>query len=205
MKKRVGYVFLGILGFSLYLGILTSKQLLAVTTFSDFTNFWAIKGVGTLNNTAIAWLDTNRDFYLYDGDFYLGGKGSTPSTTAGEYPGLKVQLKNDGATAWAQGTLVIADADCAGCGKAGTATTDLTSWIGIAEEAVAAGAVGYVTVAGYALALTTGTVNRGDTLVSTTSAAGYLTGDSTPTTGADVGVALSSGTSAGGLTVVRLR
>jgi len=78
-------------------------------------------------------------------------------------------------------------------------------WIGISEGAVAAGSIGYITVGGYALALTTGTVNRGDTLVSTGTVSGYLGADTTPTTGADVGVALSSGTAAGGLTIIRLR
>lgn len=172
---------------------------------NDFSDFWTIKGIGSLANTAIAYIGTNRNFHLYDGDVILGSKGNQPSTTTGEYPGFKVQIKNCGATAWVQGTLVVADPNAVGCGAKGGATTDLTSWIGVSEGAVAVGAIGNISVGGYALALTTGTVSRGDTLVSTTSAAGYLTGDSTPTSGADVAVALSSGTAAGGLTIVRLR
>lgn len=175
------------------------------STSNDFSDFWTIKGIGTLTNTAIAFIDTTRDFNLYDGDIVLGAKGNQPSTTAGEYPGYKVQIKNCGSTAWVQGTLVIANANAAGCGQTGTATTDLTSWLGISEGAVAVNAVGSITVGGYALALTTGTVNRGNTLVSTSSTAGYLTGNATPTTGADVGVALSSGNAAGGLTIIRVR
>jgi hypothetical protein len=172
--------------------------------FSDFTSFWAVKGIGTLTNTAIAYVDVARDFVLYDGDVRLGGKGNKPSTTAGEYPGYKVQIKNCGTAAWVQGSLVTVNDDAAGCGQTSPATGDLTDWVGISEGAVAVGSVGYITVGGYALALTSGTVNRGDVVISTT-VAGYLGADTTPTTGADVGVALSSGTAAGGLTLIRLR
>lgn len=173
---------------------------------NDFTSFFTIKGIGSLVNTAILWLDgTYRSLHLYDGDVILGGKGNQPSTTAGEYPGFKVQLKNCGTAAWVQGTLVTVNDDAAGCGRTSPATLDLTDWVGISEGSVAVGSVGYITVAGYALALTTGTVNRGDTLVSTGTVAGYLGADTTPTTGADVGVALSSGNAAGGLTIIRLR
>lgn len=173
---------------------------------NDFTSFLTIKGIGTLANTAIMWLDgTYRSFHLYDGDIILGAKGNKPSTTAGEYPGVKVQLKNCGDAAWVAGNLITVDDDEAGCGTRSAATTDLTDWVGISEGAVAVGSVGYVTVGGYALALTSGTVNRGDVLVSTVGASGYLGADTTPTTGADVGVALSSGNAAGGLTIIRLR
>jgi hypothetical protein len=175
--------------------------------FSDFTSFWAIKGIGSLTNTAIAYIDVARDFVLYDGDVRLGGKGSAPSTTAGEYPGYKVQIKNCGTAAWVQGHLIVVNDDAVGCG-ATVNGTDRTDVIGVSEGAVAVGSVGYITVAGYALVLTTGTVNRGDVIVSSapgTGLIGYAGADTTPTTGADVGVALSSGTAAGGLTLIRLR
>lgn len=201
-KFKKGIVLIGLVSVA-FLGAKTFAS--TFTAFNDFTSFWAIKGIGSLVNTAIAWVDTNRDFNLYDGDIRLGGKGNQPSTTAGEYPGFKVQIKNCGSTAWVQGTLVTVNDGAAGCGQTSPATTDLTDWIGISEGAVAAGSVGYVTVGGYALALTTGTVNRGDALVSTGTVAGYLGADTTPTTGADVGVALSSGPAAGGLTIIRLR
>jgi hypothetical protein len=208
MKKRFGYAFLGLTGFLTLLGVVSNQKLFAITAHNDFTSFWTIKGVGTLINTAIAWIDNStRSFNLYDGDIYFGGKGNKPSTTSGEYPGLKVPIKNCGSASWAQGNLVVVNDDEAGCGTLASAL-DRTDWIGIAEGTTAAGSVGYVTVGGYALALTTGTVNRGDTLVSTnpiSGLTGYLGSDTTPTTGADVGVAMSSGTSSGGLTVIRLR
>lgn len=174
---------------------------------NEFTDFWTIRGRGSLYNTAIAWIDSTRDLVLYDGDIVLGGLGTTPSVSA-NYPAIKIPIKNDGATAWAQGTLVTVDDDCEGCGKASPASNDATDWIGFSEGTVAVGAVGYVISSGYALALTTGTVNRGDVLVSTAttpSSVGYVAADTTPTTGADVAVALSSGTSSGGLTLVKVR
>lgn len=197
MKKKFAALFLVLALAGLYRP--------AQAASNSFTDFLTILGRGTLWNTAVFWIDTARSVYIYDGDMYLGGKAATPSATAGEYPGFKVPIKNNGATAWVQGTAIMVDSVCVGCGKTATATTDLTSIVGFSEGAVAAGANGYMTIGGYALILTTGTVNRGDTLVSTASAAGYLTGDTTPTTGTDMAVALASGTAAGGLTLSLVR
>jgi len=200
MKKHFR-IFFGVLA-----GVLVAAGLLKGAS-NEFTDYWTILGIGSLRNTAIAWIDSARDFTLYDGDIILGGKGATPSATAGEYPALKIPIKNDGNSTWSQGTLVTVDDDCAGCGKASSAN-DQTDWIGFSEGTVAHGSVGYVIAAGYALALTTGTVNRGDVLVSTAttpSSPGYVAADTTPTTGADVAVAIASGTTAGGLTAVKVR
>ena len=195
----------------------------ATALYSARTDIFTLQGEGSLRNVDVFRISSTGDvtftdsssynafnmdsttgeLSIYSGDVNLGANASQPSTS--NFYGLKVSLKNCGSTSWVAGNLVIVDDSAAGCGAVGTATTDLTDWVGIAEGTVAAGSIGYVTVGGYALALTTGTVNRGDTLVSTTSAAGYLTGDSTPTTGADVGVALSSGTAAGGTTLIRVR
>lgn len=82
---------------------------------------------------------------------------------------------------------------------------DLTSWIGVAVAAASTGSVVNVYNSGWVLARTTGTVTEGQTLVSSADAEGHLAADITPTTGADVGVALEDGTAAGGLTLIRLR
>lgn len=171
---------------------------------NDFSDFWTIKGIGALANTAIAYIDTSRDFNLYDGDIILGTKGNQPSTTAGEYPGFKVQIKNCGTVAWVQGTVVVANANAAGCGQASN-TTGSTAILGIAEGAVAVNAVGSMTVNGWALALTTGTVNRGDVLISTGPNNGYLAANNSPSAATNMGVAVSSGNAAGGLTIIRVR
>ncbi len=126
------------------------------------------------------------------------------STTQGVY-GLKIPLKNCGTSTWVPGNLIVANNTAPGCAAKAGATTDLTTWVGIADGTVLAGDRGYVVNKGYAVALTTGTVNIGQTLVSTSSAAGFLTGNATPTTGADVGIALSTGVAAGGSTLILLR
>ncbi len=189
----------------LWVGLALLVAGVAGAASSIFTDIWSVTGTGSLSNTSVAYVDSTYDMNLYKGDLVLEGTASKPSATAGTYPGIKVYLKNCGGSSWVQGNLIIVDDEEEGCGQASTATADLTDWVGIAEGTVAAGSSGYVTVGGYALALTTGTVNRGDTLISTAGAAGYLGADITPTTGADVGVALSSGTQGGGLTVIRLR
>lgn len=200
MKKKFKLAIAGLL-FASAIGM----GLKAYSTVSnDFTDFWTIKGIGTLINTAIVWIDNSRDLNLYDGDIVLGAKGNQPSTTAGEYPGYKVQIKNCGTAAWVQGTVVVADTDAAGCGQT-SVTSSALSWLGISEGAVAVGAVGSITVGGYALALTSSTVNRGDVLVTSVTTSGYLWANAAPTSGADVGVAISSGVAAGGLTIIRLR
>lgn len=190
---------------------------------SALSDIFALQGGGSLYNKDVFRITSTGDVYItdsssytgmlidsttgeltaYSGDLVMGGNGSQPSTS--NYYGLKIALKNCGASAWAAGNLITVDDNEAGCGRVSPATLDLTDWVGISEGTVAAGSVGYVTVGGYALALTTGTVNRGDCIVSTGTVAGYMGADTTPTTGADIGVALSSGTAAGGLTLIRLR
>jgi hypothetical protein len=178
-----------------------------------FTDFLSISGNGSLRNTSIFWIDANRDVSVYDGDVILGGSGSTPSTTAGTYPGVQVPFYNASATTLVQGNVIIASATnaTAGAGYGSIAAVlSTTNVVGICAGTVASGAVGWMTVSGYALVLTTGTVNMGNVLVSTagtvgTGAAGYAGAIVAPTSGTDIGIAMSQGTAAGGLTLVRLR
>ena len=81
---------------------------------------------------------------------------------------------------------------------------DLTSWVGVCAVAASTGGIVGIYTSGYVLALTTGTVQEGNTLVNSALGHGYLGADTTPTTGADVGVALGERTGAG-LTLIRLR
>ncbi len=129
-------------------------------------------------------------------------------TTSGNSTGKTIQAYLAGSTNAVEGNLMVATHPAVGYGLAvvvAPAVTDLTSFLGIAKAATSTGSLVDVYYSGFVLALTTGTVLPGDTLVSTTSAFGYLTGDSTPTSGAAVGVALSSGTASGGLTKIKLK
>ncbi len=130
------------------------------------------------------------------------------ATTSGNSVGRATKAYLAGTSAALEGSLVVATTPVAGYGLSvivAPATTDLTNWVGVAKNAVSTGSIVDVYYSGFVLALTTGTVAVGDTLVSTSSASGYLTGDSTPTSGADVGVAVATGNSAGGRTKIRLK
>lgn len=85
------------------------------------------------------------------------------------------------------------------------ATNDLTTLVGISLVVASTGTSIPVATNGFVLALTTGTVNTGAVLVSTAGAAGYLSTNSNSVWGADFGLALSTGTSTGGLTLIKIR
>lgn len=84
-------------------------------------------------------------------------------------------------------------------------TADLTSVIGVALAQASTGTVVNVATNGFALVLTTGTVNPGNVLTSTSTAYGYLAASTSTIWGADFGVALSTGNAAGGLTLIKIR
>lgn len=78
-------------------------------------------------------------------------------------------------------------------------------WIGVADTATSTGTVINILSAGaWALAQTTGTVNPGDMLMTSSLASGFLQATVTSTNNV-VGIALGVGNSAGGLTKVRIR
>jgi len=212
-KSKIAFVLVALVG-----GLLCAKIVRSANT-----DISALQGDGSLYNVDVFRITSTADMKLTDSASYtafdvdstlgtitlssgsLNLSGSLGQPTTSIFGGITIALKNCGTAAWVQGNLITVDDDEAGCGTVSPTTVDLTDWVGISIGAVAVGDVGYVAVGGLTVALTTGTVNRGDTLVSTNTVAGYLGADATPTTGADVGVALSSGTSAGGLTLIRLR
>lgn len=85
---------------------------------------------------------------------------------------------------------------------------DHTDWVGIAAVAASTGSIVGMYTDGFVLALTTGAITTGATLVNATNAGGrgHLKADITPTTGADVGVAMSAKTAtASQLILIKLR
>ena len=116
-----------------------------------------------------------------------------------------------GSTAAVQGHLMVSTASIGNADGCRVVVSDCvtgldqTGWVGIAVSSASLGTVVKIYTSGFVLALTTSTVNPGDTLVSDVDNDGYLKADTTPTTGADVGVALESSSGAGGLTLIRLR
>lgn len=171
---------------------------------------------GTNNVNSLGTDDLAFDaIYTYDliqkGDAYVGSNTAVAhSTTTGE--GKIAWAYLAGTTNAVVGHLLVFANAALGTSQGvtvtvGNNTADLTTWAGIcAVAASTGGVVGIYNRAGdWVLARTTGTVTEGQILVSGTSADGYLQADATPTTGADVGVALEDGTAAGGLTLIQLR
>lgn len=196
MKKKI----LACLG---VMSIVAVMVIVVRNSYSGNTDIWALGGQGAVNNKDMLRLDSNYDLRLYYGDLYFGDVGTAPSTSAGGYYGVKVPCYNVGPAITA-GMVVVSSNTGTGYCRSSEASGS-TSVIGVAEGAIASGAVGYITVAGYATVLTTGTVAIGSVVVSSASAVGYGGGTTTPTTGTDLGVAMSAGTAAGGLTLIRLR
>lgn len=187
--------------------VITASSLWAV--YSGITSRWAILGEGSLANTALAYIDSEGDFFLYKGDVNLGDSGTTPSTSSGAYPGLLVPFYNASGTTIVEGNILIASTTATSLTGAMTIGTALatTTVMGIAAETVASGAVGKMRVDGWAIVLTTGVVNIGDLIVTTNTVRGYagrLSPGTSELVGDYIGKAAQVGTPAGGYTLVIL-
>jgi len=128
-----------------------------------------------------------------------------PSTTNAANFGIKIPFYNASGAATAQGTIIIASATTNNAFYGSyAAVLATTSVLGVCDGVYANGVVGWMTVSGYALVLTTGTVAMGNVIVTTGTIAGYGGATAAPTSGTDVGVAVAS-TNVQGLTPIRLR
>ena len=134
------------------------------------------------------------------GDTLTGSSLTLPTTTTGSNFSRWIPVKNIGSAAATQGDILCSSNTGTGYVSVCPGTSDLKTVLGVAAESIASGATGWMVGrgGGYAVIHTTGTVNIGDILVSTSSASGYATGNNSPTTGAYFGHALSAGTSSGG-------
>lgn len=192
------------------LSMFLASVVLASSLWAIRTDIISLQGIPDAREVDAFTVDSDGDINLYQGDIQLGQSGSTPSTTANTYPGFTVPIYNASGVSIPLGSVIIASTTNNSTAGYGTIENvgSTTTVLGVAYEIIAAGAVGDMTIAGYALCLTTGPVFIGNVLVSSapnaSSARGYAGADATPTTGADIGVALSARTD-GGLTLTRLR
>lgn len=131
---------------------------------------------------------------------YTATSVTLPTTVTGSNFAHWVPVTNIG-PAVVQGEVLIASNTGTGYVRSQPGTTALTTVVGVAAEAIASGAKGWMVPrgGGFAIVRTTGTVNIGDTIVSSATAVGYAGGTATPTTGTDFGTAMSAGTAAGGV------
>lgn len=161
------------------------------------------------NNKGIPIISYYDESVVFNSDVSQNGiQLTSTATTSGTSVGLTKKAYLSGTAAAIEGSLLITTTPVSGYGLSvavSLAGADQTSWLGVAKSAASTGSVVDVYYSGFVLALTTGTVAPGDTLVTSSLVRGYLAADVTPTTGADVGVALSAGVAAGGLTKIKLR
>lgn len=137
-----------------------------------------------------------------------GSAAVSTTTTSGNSQGVYFPAYLGGVTNAVEGSVLCSTTVASGnlvTVQVCPALVDHTDWVGIAKSAVSTGSVVNVYVSGWVLALSTGAVTAGQVLVTTGTVAGYLGPDTTPTTGADVGVALGPGATAGGLVRIQLR
>lgn len=185
-----------------------------VDSGTNVTNL-VIDGTGIYDtNGTLRWTPLTG---YYSGNFGIAAAsdliyGSTSTavsstTTSGSSQGAVYTAYLGGVTAALEGSVLIATTQVAGQGltvSVAAAATDQPSVIGVAAAAASTGSIVNVYDSGWVLCLTTGTVNPGDRLVTSSISAGYSAA-ATTSTNTVVGVALGAGPTGGGTTKVKLR
>lgn len=128
------------------------------------------------------------------GNNYTGSLVSLPTVSSGSFMSTWVPCYNPTASSIPAGSVLIASTSGLGFVQPSPSVLSTTTVVGIAAEAIAASTKGWMIPlgGGYSLVLTTGAVNIGDVLVTTGTAAGRAGVNNTPTSGTDIGVAVSS-------------
>lgn len=130
-----------------------------------------------------------------------------PTAATASYFADWVPVYNPLSSSIAAGTVLVSSNTGIGYVRPAGATIDLTGVVGVAAESISATSKGWMVPrgGGYAMALTTGTVAIGDVLITSGTVAGRLGTDNTPTTGADIAVAMEAGDATGDSIVVLMR
>lgn len=133
-----------------------------------------------------------------------------PTFATGNSYSRQIPVYNPTASTISAGSILISSDVASNTGayvNVAGATIDLTTIIGVAAADISATSNGWMIPrgGGFAIALTTGTVSVGQTLVSSGTVAGRLGADATPTTGADVAIAMEAGTAAGDSILVMMK
>lgn len=145
---------------------------------------------------------------LKSGNNYTGSSVTLPTTSTGAKFAHWVPVYNPTGSSIAAGTILIASNTGTGYVQPVPSVLSTTTVVGVAAEAIASVTKGWMIPlgGGYAIVLTSGTVAIGDVLVTTGTSAGRAGPNNTPTSGTDIGVAVSaSGTSTGGSVLAILR
>lgn len=156
------------------------------------------------NSSGVAMFYSGSSRLTVNGPVSFGNAISTasitlPSATTGSRFSTWVPVYNPTASTLAAGTVLIASNTGAGYVNISPATIDVTNVVGVAATDIPTLTKGFMVPrgGGYAVVLTTGTITVGDVLVTSGTLAGRFGFDNTPTTGADVGIAMTAGAAAG--------
>jgi len=169
----------------------------------------SFNGLGA-NSATTEWSLDDSGNVSQNGDlnFYRTSATSafSPSSTSGNSGGITFPAYLGGSTAAVEGsTLIIAPPISSTQVTVQVANASAsTKVVGVAAAAASVGSIVQVYTHGWVLALTTGTVVAGDVLVSTTTA-GYLFANNSASANQQVGIAISTGTAAGGLALIQLK
>lgn len=167
------------------------------------TEVWRVDDDGSLeNNSSITTVGP-----IKYGNSETGSSTTLPTNSTASQFSNWVPVYNPTGSSIPVGTVLIASNTGIGYVNSAAATIDITGIVGIAAEAISATSNGWMIPrgGGYAVALTTGTIAIGDVLVTSGTVAGRLGVDNTPTTGADVAIAMEAGDAAGDSIVVIMR
>lgn len=150
----------------------------------------------------------NSDVSILAGkDLFYGAVNAQMSTTttSGSSQGNVYTAYLTGSPNALEGSALISTSCPSGitgaCVAVSLAVKDQTNVVGVAAVAASTTSVVLVYDRGWVIGLTTGTINPGDSLATSSSAAGYLESRSTGT----VGVSLASGVTAGGTVKIKLK
>lgn len=171
------------------------------------SNIVTYNGTGSSHNSPIYSLDYTGN-QQQAGDLSLGMKGvAIPVSATANDATIQVPIfLSTASVAAVPGDIIVATTsfNASVAGAVATASSGLTTIIGVADVAANPGAVFQMDISGPSLVLTTTTVSVGDLIVSTAAAAGYGATNNSAAAGAIVGTALAAGVSGGGLTPVLL-
>ena len=142
--------------------------------------------------------------FISDDPFKHGSNGTASSVTlptavTGSNFADWVPCYNPTSSAIPVGSVLVASNTGVAYVNISPATIDLTGVVGVAAAEIPATSNGWMVPrgGGYVVVKTTGTVAIGDVLITSGTVAGRLGVDNTPTTGADVAIAMDAGTAAG--------
>lgn len=196
-SKWLAIVGMLVIGSATALIAARSTYLIRYLAPGSTSQVWLLQQSGAVTQTGALKFGNNEDAVT-----------TLPTTTTADSFGVKVPFVNTGSGTTSRGQLILANSTSTtvGAGQTGIVLST-TSWIGVCDGAYTAGSKGWMTIDGYAAILTSGTVSPGDLITSTDTVTGYsgrIAGGTSVLEGSVVGKAVSVGTAAGGLTVIRL-